>query len=306
VNFSSSNLTGDASTIQISGSTVSVLPFSITSNQLSTNAVTNAKMADNSVATVNIADSNVTDDKILTMSATKLTGSISADRIANGSITDLKIAGMNADKLTGTMDPARIGPNSINNERISDLATNKLTGTISASQMATANFTSGLLHTGSAVQLDADDVTIEISGTNKVRVKDASISSSKIIDSNVTTNKIADDAITGGKLANDIAITTTAAITANSFTASSDRRLKENIEAIDEPLDKVLAMEGVTYNFKTNKGTRRSGVIAQDLEVICPELVQADEKGMRSVNYIDLIPYLIEAIKELKDKIDEK
>ena len=74
---------------------------------------------------------------------------------------------------------------------------------------------------------------------------------------------------------------------------------------MDDPLEKVLAMEGVTYNFKANKKERRSGVIAQDLELICPELVKEDKKGMRSVNYIDIVPYLIEAIKEMSAAVKE-
>ena len=240
VNFSSSNLTGDSSTIQISGSQVSVLPLSITTAQLSTNSVNSLK----------IIDLNVTDQKINSMNASKLTGSLNTNRIDDGSINGIKIASLNADKLTGLLDMERVYPNSIADEKIAAVSANKITG-----QLATAQYQ--------------------------------------------------DDSVVGGKLANDITISTTSTITANSFTAQSDRRLKENIEPMDDPLEKVLAMEGVTYNFKANKKERRSGVIAQDLELICPELVKEDKKGMRSVNYIDIVPYLIEAIKEMSAAVKE-
>jgi hypothetical protein len=88
--------------------------------------------------------------------------------------------------------------------------------------------------------------------------------------------------------------------------SSSDRRLKENFETMDDALDKVCAMEGVCYNFKTSPNDKRSGLIAQDLENICPELVNHDDSDMLSINYIDIIPYLIESIKELKEKLDSK
>ena len=64
-------------------------------------------------------------------------------------------------------------------------------------------------------------------------------------------------------------------------------------------------MNGVSYTFKTSPSELRSGVIAQDLELICPELVKHNDNDMLSVNYTDIIGYLIEAIKELNEKVDK-
>ena len=90
----------------------------------------------------------------------------------------------------------------------------------------------------------------------------------------------------------------------NNVTAYSDERLKTNIKTIDNALDKVSQMRGVTFD---RDGVANSGVIAQEFEKIAPELVKTadDEMGTKSVAYGNTIGYLIEAIKELKSEIKE-
>ena len=88
----------------------------------------------------------------------------------------------------------------------------------------------------------------------------------------------------------------------NNVTAYSDERLKTNIETIDNALDKVSKMRGVTFE---RDGVVNSGVIAQEFEKIAPELVKTadDEIGTKSVAYGNTVGYLIEAIKELKAEV---
>ena len=86
----------------------------------------------------------------------------------------------------------------------------------------------------------------------------------------------------------------------NNVTAYSDIRLKKDIKTIDNALDKVSQMRGVTF---TKDGENGSGVIAQELEKIAPELVQDGE--YKSVAYGNTVGYLIEAIKELKNEVEE-
>jgi len=83
-------------------------------------------------------------------------------------------------------------------------------------------------------------------------------------------------------------------------TAYSDERLKSDIATIDNALDKVSAMRGVTY---TKDGELSSGVIAQELQQVAPELVIDGE--YLSVAYGNLVGYLIEAVKELKAEVEE-
>ena len=92
----------------------------------------------------------------------------------------------------------------------------------------------------------------------------------------------------------------------NTFTNLSDRRLKENIENISQnDKDKVLQLVPKTYNMiDDDKKSKRYGLIAQEVEELYPELVNTNETdGMKSMNYIELIPLLLEQIKELKKSV---
>jgi hypothetical protein len=94
--------------------------------------------------------------------------------------------------------------------------------------------------------------------------------------------------------------------------ACSDLRYKTNFSKIENPLNKVLALNGLHYDwrveeFKENNFTkdRQIGFIAQEIEEIFPEMVLTDAKGYKSVDYARLTPVLVEAIKELKTLNDE-
>lgn len=83
----------------------------------------------------------------------------------------------------------------------------------------------------------------------------------------------------------------------------SDARVKSELRNIVEPLEKVLRMHGLHYEMH---GEQKTGVIAQELVEVAPELVRVPEDGgLMSVNYSGIIPYLIEAIKVLSAEIDE-
>jgi len=91
----------------------------------------------------------------------------------------------------------------------------------------------------------------------------------------------------------------------SSTLTASDRRLKENVKALENPLEKVMHLQGVKYDWKdAEKGTNQIGLIAQEVEEIVPEVVNTIENGlgelndMKVVNYSALVPMLIEAIKE--------
>ena len=91
-------------------------------------------------------------------------------------------------------------------------------------------------------------------------------------------------------------------IATGDVTAYSDRALKRNIQTIENALDKVLAMRGVTYQKDEKDGL---GVIAQEVEEVLPEVVRKDGYGMRSVAYGNIVGVLIEAIKEQQKQIEE-
>ncbi len=97
----------------------------------------------------------------------------------------------------------------------------------------------------------------------------------------------------------------------NLFT-NSDRRYKTGIRTVESALDKVLAMRGTSYDFAAEqipadyKAGKQVGFIAQEMQAVMPELVKEDSEGMMSVNYIGVIPVLVEALKEQHEVIEEK
>ena len=92
-------------------------------------------------------------------------------------------------------------------------------------------------------------------------------------------------------------------ITAANFNSSSDINLKKDISSLENALDKVCKLSGVEFSWKSTD-EKSIGVIAQDVEKILPELVNSDDQ-YKSVNYNGLIGVLIEAVKELRNEIDE-
>jgi len=89
--------------------------------------------------------------------------------------------------------------------------------------------------------------------------------------------------------------------------AFSDERVKTKIEKIENALEKVMKLNGVTFErLDVEKGRRMAGVIAQEVEKVLPEVVYENLDGMKSVAYGNLISLLIESVKELKLMIDNK
>jgi len=95
-------------------------------------------------------------------------------------------------------------------------------------------------------------------------------------------------------------------------TAYSDERLKKDIVTIDNPIDKIKAMRGVYYK-EIETDRPRTGVIAQELEKVLPEVVMdiedtnpetGETTSTKSVDYGNMVGLLIEAIKEQQDEIE--
>jgi hypothetical protein len=91
---------------------------------------------------------------------------------------------------------------------------------------------------------------------------------------------------------------------------SSDKRLKNNIETIKSPLEKLNKINGVEFDWIPKEGIHENeghdvGVIAQEVEKVIPEIVQTRDNGYKAVKYEKIVPLLIESIKELKAEIEE-
>ena len=92
----------------------------------------------------------------------------------------------------------------------------------------------------------------------------------------------------------------------------SDIKFKTNIQNIENPVSRMLQLNGVSYNYKTVEFKEREfpegkhfGLIAQEVEKVLPEIVQEDEHGDKTIAYIELIPVLLEAIKQQQKDIEQ-
>jgi hypothetical protein len=103
-----------------------------------------------------------------------------------------------------------------------------------------------------------------------------------------------------------------ATVTAGDFVATSDGTLKNIQGTIQNPLDKVLQLRGVHYTWNDTakrigmNDRKQIGVVAQDIEQLFPELIAITPDGYKAVSYDRLVPLLIEAIKELTNKVNKQ
>lgn len=92
----------------------------------------------------------------------------------------------------------------------------------------------------------------------------------------------------------------------------SDIKFKNNIKNIENPLSLLLNLNGVSYNWKTKEYKEREfsegrhyGLIAQEVEKVLPDMVKEDDNGEKAIAYTELIPLLLEAIKQQQKDIEQ-
>ena len=85
------------------------------------------------------------------------------------------------------------------------------------------------------------------------------------------------------------------------FLYNSDRALKENIKPIENALNTVLSLSGVSYTLKKS-GKDTTGFIAQEVEKVLPDMVEGEE-GEKGVNYGQMVALLTEAMREQQNMI---
>ena len=91
-------------------------------------------------------------------------------------------------------------------------------------------------------------------------------------------------------------------LTATDINSASDIRLKTNIKPFENTLEKIIQINGVSFNW-IDSNAKSGGIIAQDVEKVFPELV--NDGDHKTVNYNGLIGVLIESIKELKQEVED-
>lgn len=96
-----------------------------------------------------------------------------------------------------------------------------------------------------------------------------------------------------------------------SWSSCSDIRLKKNISIIPNALDKVLSINGITFYWRKGEipgfnfeDGEKIGFIAQDMEKVVPEIVKTEPDGYKYIDYANLTPVIVEAIKDQQKIID--
>jgi hypothetical protein len=90
------------------------------------------------------------------------------------------------------------------------------------------------------------------------------------------------------------------------YGGASDERIKTNIKTIENSLDKTLLLRGVEYkDIRIESEITKIGMIAQEVELIIPEIVTTGDDGMKSIAFQNLVGLLVEAIKEQQKQIND-
>lgn len=108
------------------------------------------------------------------------------------------------------------------------------------------------------------------------------------------------------QVSGDVLVTgTNGYVTASAYYYNSDKNLKKNISPIASALEKINALNGYMFTWRSNN-RNDMWVIAQEVETVFPEIVNTDIAGYKSVEYGNLVAPLIEAIKELSKKVEQQ
>lgn len=222
-------------------------------------------------------------------------GTIATDDIANSAITTAKIA-------TSAVGANQIGTNAITTAKITDL--NVTTAKIADDAVTTAKINAlavGTTEIADAAVTQAKLGTINtIGGTATKTVWDTSTNTK--IDWYVNSSNHM-------RLDQNGDLNVNGDVVAYSTTVASDKTLKNNISNIEDPIEKVKQLNGVTFNWKKND-KESGGVIAQEVQQVLPSLVSKvtelnGEGSHLAVDYNGIIGLLIETVKEQQNQIDD-
>ncbi|NDG32367.1 tail fiber domain-containing protein, partial [bacterium] len=248
---------------------------------LQTQAVTVTKLNSNAVDGLTIVKPSAAAQIAIAL------GSVSTG-VANTNLQHIAANSLYANITNGVAGPA-----------ILSVQPNQVVGRISSSTL-------------SAININEVIAASTLTGSNGITVVNIPAGATFSIDSNYMT-------LASSKVNISVPTTVTGTLCSKSTIISdgdiiafytSDVTMKQNIKKIETPLQKLNKISG--YNFDWKPGCNEhlhgadTGVIAQEVEQVVPEAVQSRNSGVKAVNYQKLIPLLIESIKELNDKLEQK
>ena len=233
---------------------------------------------------------------------------------ASGELQDSANLTFNGTTLTGTFAGngaalTNITVTGINTGASSDFTDLVVSGNLNVTGIST--FAGNINANGNIVGDNSTSITgiDAISATGDISCNEISIAG-KIyhigdLDTQVSFGTDSIALVTGGTTrlsASNAAVVISGTCQALDFNSTSDIRLKDNIQVIEDPLAKLVQIEGVSFNWKENNKPAL-GVIADQVQEILPELVTDGDP--KTVNYNGLIGLLIEAVKEQQIQINE-
>ena len=235
-------------------------------------------------------------------------GIVASSLTSVGTLTNLNVGNVNSTGIiTATTFVGALTGTATSTTNIPNL-TGDITSVNKATTLATVNSNVGSFGgtgTGTTITVNAKGLitgitTFAASAGGLTLTDDTSTNASRFLTfTSATSGSISAANVSSTKLTYN---PSTGALTATDFNSTSDINLKENIKIIEDPLDKIIKLNGVTFNWKENQKPS-IGVIAQELQEVLPELVTQGD--IKSVNYNGLIGVLIEAVKEQQKQIEE-
>jgi hypothetical protein len=291
INLSSNTLTG----------TTAQFNTALSDNDFATIAgtetLTNKTLTSPTITSIVNSGTKTVPTGIGTFVITDSTGTVTSGMIADGTIVNADISAS-----------AAIAISKLAASTISGISLGNNLNNLTAGSFVTYN--SGTTYNGSA------PITIGVAGTtantaNTLVARDSSGDFSAGTITGAAFNATSTDAFrisgttvinSGRNIINVVNGSFSGIVTASNINSTSDINLKTNIQTVENALDTVSQLRGVSFDWKeTGKGSY--GVIAQELEEILPELVNSGD--VKSVNYNGLVGVLIESIKELKKEVEE-
>jgi hypothetical protein len=310
--------------------TVAINALAVTSAKIAMSNITVDKMASNAVITSTITDSNVTAQKLAANAVTTiaiLDASVTAQKLATNAVTTVALANnsVTSEKLSLSLNTSNIATSNLT--VVNNLATTSITGTA-------LNLDGTILFRKNA------NNTYLANSTTVTGITYSNITASNLYSFTMSNTS---DAFIGGTLTSG-PINATGAVTANTVALTSDDRVKDNEQVITGALQTICKLRPEIYDKYTtmyananaaNTGEvplRESGLVAQEIYYNTPELrhlviIPQDATPSQeapvipedpntdpdysswgttpaSVNYMGLIPYLVKAVQELKEKND--
>jgi hypothetical protein len=205
---------------------------------------------------------------------------------ANGfQFADLRLNNLEANNITAnTFSGSGASITALN-------ASNLSTGTVETARLATSGTaSSSTFLRGDQVWASAAVSIIDDTATNSTFFPVfTSVTSGSIVGANTSSTKLTFNPSSG-------------LLTSTDYNSSSDVTLKENFTEIVNPLDIISQLDGFGFSWKDTK-EKSYGLSAQQVETVLPEIVRVRPDGTKGINYLNLIAFLVEGIKDLKEEV---